>query len=338
MILVTGGTGMVGSHLLYFLLKDGQTVRAIRRKSSDLKAVKEVFSFYSETPENREGLFNKIEWVDADITEIPSLSEAFEGITQVYHAAALISFRSKEYFKLKKANIEGTANVVNLCLTNNVQKLIYVSSIATLGEEDNGNLISEKTEWNPDNENSVYSITKYGAEMEVWRAIQEGLNAVIVKPGVIIGSGHWTHGSGMIFNSVARGIPFYTSGGIGIVDVKDVVKAMILLMQNPVINESFVLVGKSIYYRELISEIALNINKRPPNKKAPKWALMLFSKLDWILALLFNKSRKLPTSTVRSLYKVAFYDTSKIEKELNFSFTPYKETLARVAKNYLNKA
>jgi dihydroflavonol-4-reductase len=337
MILVTGGTGLVGSHLLYFLLKDGQTVRAIRRKSSDLKAVKEVFSFYSETSEIRENLFRKIEWVDADITEVPSLSEAFIGITHVYHAAAFISFKSKDYNKLKKNNIEGTANIVNLCLTNNIQKLIHVSSIATLGKEDNGNLISEKTEWNPENENSVYSISKYGAEMEVWRATQEGLDAVIVQPGVIIGSGHWNSGSGVIFNSVAKGIPFYTPGGIGIVDVKDVVKTMVLLMHNQVVNESFVLVGKNIYYRELLSEIALNLNKKPPNKKAPKWVLMLFSKFDWMFALLPGKSQKLPKSTVSTLYKISFYDTSKIENELNFSFTPHKETLAQVAKNYLNK-
>tara|TARA_R110000772_G_scaffold87489_7_gene182404 strand:- start:582 stop:1598 length:1017 start_codon:yes stop_codon:yes gene_type:complete len=338
MILVTGGTGLVGSHLLYFLLKDGQSVRAIRRKSSDLEAVREVFSFYSETSEIAENLFRKIEWVDADITEIPSLSEAFKGITHVYHAAAFIAFKSNDFAKLKKTNIEGTANVVNLCLINNIQKLIHVSSIATLGKEDDGVLISEKTEWNPENENSVYSISKYGAEMEVWRATQEGLDAVIVKPGIIIGSGHWNSGSGVIFNSVAKGIPFYTSGGIGIVDVKDVVKAMVLLMHNQVVNESFILVGKNIYYRELLSEIALNLNKKLPNKKASKWVLMLFSKFDWMFSLLLGKSQKLTKSTVRSLYNISFYDSSKIVNDLNFSFTPYKDTLVRVAQNYLNKA
>ena len=344
MILVTGGTGLVGSHLLYSLLKDNQNIRAIYRKSSDFEAVKKVFSYYTEasditlTPtDNVDELFNKIEWVEADITEIPSLSEAFKGITHVYHAAAFISFKSKHYYKLKKANIEGTANVVNLCLENEVQKLIHVSSIATLGKEENGRLISEKTEWNAENDNSVYSISKYGAEMEVWRATQEGLKAVIVKPGVIIGSGHWSSGSGSIFNSVAKGIPFYTSGGIGIVDVQDVVKAMMMLMQNPVINESYVLVSKSIYYKELLSEIAKNLLKKPPTKKAPKWILMLFSKLEWI-AVLFGRNQKLSRSTVRSLYKISFYDASKIENELNFRFTPYQQTLARVAKNYLNKS
>ena len=344
MILVTGGTGLVGSHLLYSLLKDNQNVRAIHRKSSDFEAVKKVFSYYSDASdgslnpsENVDKLFNKIEWVEADISEIPSLSKAFKGITHVYHAAAFISFKSKHYYKLKKANIEGTANVVNLCLANKVEKLIHVSSIATLGEEENGGLISEKTEWNAENNNSVYSISKYGAEMEVWRATQEGLNAVIIKPGVIIGSGHWSSGSGLIFNSVNKGIPFYTSGGIGIVDVQDVVRAMILLMQNPVVNESYVLVSKSIYYKELLSEIAQNLNLKPPKMKASKWVLLLFSKLDWIVGSIFRTTQKLPRSTVNSLYKISFYDASKIENELNFRFTPYQQTLARVAKNYLNK-
>lgn len=335
MILVTGGTGLVGSHLLYFLLKNGENVRAICRKSSDFKAVKEVFSFYSETPEDADTLYNEIEWVEADITEIPALSDAFIGITNVYHAAAFISFKSKDYAKLKKTNVEGTANIVNLCLTNRIQKLIHVSSTAALGKEDNGTLISEKTQWNPENENSMYSISKYGAEMEVWRGTQEGLNAVIVQPGVIIGSGYWNSGSGVIFNSVAKGIPFYTSGGVGIVDVQDVVKAMILLMHNQVVDESFILVGKNIYFKELLSEIALNLERKSPIKKVPKWVLMLLSKFDWLFALLLRKSQKLPKSIVRSLYNISFYDNSKIVNELNFSFTSYEDTLRRVAENYL---
>ncbi len=334
MILVTGGTGLVGSHLLYFLLKDNQVVRAIHRKSSNLAAVKEVFSYYTE---NYEGIFNKIEWIEADITEVPELTEAFKNITQVYHAAACLSFNPKDYYKLKKTNIEGTANVVNLCLKNKVDKLIHVSSIVTLGEAQKEGLISETTEWNPEEKNSVYGITKYGGEMEVWRGTQEGLNAVIVNPGVILGSGHWDSGSGVILKSVAKGIPFYTSGGIGIVDVQDVVKAMILLMQNSINNQSYILVGKSIYYKELLSELAIHLGKKPPKKKASKWLLITFSKIEWLVSTVFRKKRSLFTSTVHSLYKISFYDTTKIETDLNYSFTPYKSTLTRVAKNYVNR-
>lgn len=331
MILVTGGTGLVGSHLLYYLLKDNESVRAIHRKGSDLLAVKEVFTYYTK---NSEEFFNRIEWWEADVTEIPSLTEAFIEVTHVYHAAAYISFNPKHYSKLKKANIEGTANVVNLCLSKKVKKLCHVSSIATLGKSENGELISENNEWNPEEDNSVYSITKYGGEMEVWRGTQEGLDSIIVNPGVILGSGHWNSGSGLILKSVVKGIPYYTPGGIGIVDVQDVVKIMISLMNGPIKNHRFVLVSKSILYKELFSELAIYLNKKPPKKKAKKWMLLILSKLDWTSNKILGTRRILLKSTVLSLYKRSFYDSSKIERDLNFSFTPYAETLERVAKNY----
>ena len=337
MILVTGGSGLVGSHLLYMLVKGGQNVRATCRPSSNLDVIKEVFSLYTETPKATAHLFQKIEWVIADITEVPALSDAFIGVTHVYHAAALISFKDNDFLQLKKTNIEGTANVVNLCLIHNIEKLIYVSSIAALGKKHNGGLISEKTEWNPENDNSVYSISKYGAEMEVWRATQEGLDAVILQPGVIVGSGYWNSGSGMMFHRVTNGISFYTSGGIGIVDVQDVVKAMLLLMQGQVVNESFVLVGKNISYRELLCEISLSLNNRSPKRKAPKWLLSTISNIDWMLSFVLRRDQKLPKAAVRSLYKTSFYDNSKIVAELNFDFTLYKETIKRVALNYMNR-
>lgn len=323
---------MVGSHLLYFLLKDNQSVRAIHRKSSKLEAVKKVFSYYTK---DSEALFKKIDWFEANITEVPELSEAFKDVTHVYHVAAYISFIPKHYHKLKKANIEGTANVVNLCLANKVEKLVHVSSIATLGEAENGEAISENTEWNPEAENSVYAITKYGAEMEVWRGTQEGLKAVIVNPGIILGSGHWNSASGVILKSVSKGIPFYTSGGIGIVDVEDVVTAMISLMQSNLENERYVLVSKSLYYKELLSELAKNLHKKLPKKQVAKFWLLAFSRMDWLSNKVLRTRRILLKSTVRSLYKISFYNASKIENDLDFRFTPYRTTLERVARNYL---
>ena len=334
MVLVTGGTGLVGSHLLYFLMKENDSVRAIHRKSSNLQSVKEVFCYYSSSSEE---LFDKIEWVEADITEVPTLSEAFSGITKVYHAAAYINFSPKNYHKLKKVNIEGTANVVNLCLIHKVEKLCYVSSIATLGETENDELISENTDWDPEAKNSLYSITKYGAEMEVWRGTQEGLNAVIVNPGIILGSGHWNSGSNVFLKTISKGIPFYTSGGIGIIDVRDVVRSMILLMQSEIINDRFLLVSKSIYYKELFTLLANLLGKTPPKKKAPKWLLFGICNLDWISSKLIRTKRSLMPSTVHSLYKISFYDASKIETKIDFSYTPYLETLTRVVKNYLKR-
>jgi len=333
MILVTGGTGLVGSHLLYFLLKENKQVRAIHRKSSDLQAVKKIFEYYVNEAE-AETLFNKIEWQEANITEIPALTDVFKDITHVYHAAAYISFDPKHYKKLKKANVEGTANIVNFCLANSVKKLCYVSSIATLGTPLNGAQITEETHWNPEEKNNVYAITKYGAEMEVWRGTQEGLDAIIVKPGVILGEGYWNSGSGVIIKTASKGIPFYTDGGMGVVDVQDVVKAMIEGMHSEEKNTSYVLVSTNIKYKTLLTKIATRLHVKSPKKRAPKWVLMLFSKLDWLVSKLFGTRRKLLKATVTSLYTASNYSSLKIEKELDFQFTPISETLNRVVDHY----
>ena len=333
MILVTGGTGLVGSHLLYFLLKENKKVRAIHRKSSDLQAVKKVFSYYVEA-EEAESLFSAIEWQEANITEIPALTDAFKDITHVYHAAAYISFNPKHYKKLKKANIEGTANIVNLCLANSIKKLCYVSSVATLGSGINGEMITEETPWNAEEKNNVYSITKYGAEMEVWRGTQEGLDAVIVKPGVILGEGFWNSGSGVIIKTASKGIPFYTDGSMGLVDVKDVVFAMLKAMHAEKKNTSYILVAKNMKYRSLLSAVAKNFEAKQPKKRVPKWVLLFFSKLDWLSSKLFGTKRMVLKATVNSLYTDSKYSSSKIENELNFQFSPIEKTLERVCKHY----
>ena len=332
MILVTGGTGLVGAHLLYALVKGGDKVRAIHRKSSDLEAVKNVFSFYTNEPES---LFNKIEWMVADITDVPSLTPAFKDIDYVYHCAAYISFNPRHYPVLKKVNVEGTANIVNFSLSQGVKKLCYISSIATLGKTTNGGLITEETEYNPEDDNSVYSITKHEAEMEVWRGTQEGLDAVIVHPGVILGEGIWSSASGGILRTVSKGVKFYTTGGVGIVDVQDVVGSMISLLNSSIVNEHYILVSENISYREFLSKIALNLNKKEPSKPIKKWVMLIFTYIDWFSNKLFKTKRKLLKATVSTLYKTRTYDGTKIEKEIDFKYTPYQKTIERVSRNYL---
>ena len=332
MILVTGGTGLVGSHLLYQLIKNGEKVRAIHRSSSNLDEVKNVFSYYSQSDED---LFDIIDWIEADILDITSLGDAFNEVSYVYHVAAYISFYPEKYPLLKKVNVEGTANIVNLSLAHGIKKLCHVSSIATLGKPHIDSIITEETEYDHDDRNSVYSITKHYAELEVWRGSQEGLETVIVNPGVVFGSGHWNSASGKIIKMISKGIPFYTSGNIGIVDVQDVAKAMIQLMDSPVVDQNFILVSKNISYKELLSQMAPLLHKEPPKKEISKWKLMLMSDLDWISNKLFGTKRKLLKVTLNSLFKTYHYDTSKIEKAINFKFTPYNTTLERVAKDYL---
>ena len=327
MILVTGGTGIVGSHLLYFLLQENEKVRAIHRAKSDLNSVKKIFSLYTSEADS---LYNKIEWVEASVNDIPALTEAFKNITRVFHCAAIISFDSSEYKLLKKVNIEGTANIVNLSLANDVKKLCYVSSVSTLGSNIIGSFISEETPWNSDEKNSVYAITKYGAEMEVWRGTQEGLDAVIVNPGVILGTSPNNDGSGVIVGLGAKGIPFYPSGSMGIVDIKDVVRAMIFLMNSEVKNEQYIVVGKNITFKELLSKLAVLFEKKPPTKKLSKGIILFISGIDWLLNKLFNTKRKVVKANVLSMFTNTTYNTDKLRDQFDFKYTPTDETLKRI--------
>ena len=333
MILVTGGTGLVGSHLLFQLVNNGKPIRAIYRRKKKLEIVKHVFSYYSD---NYLELFNKIEWVESDLLDISKLTEAFIGIEYVYHCAAFVSFEPDKYHMLRRTNIEGTANIVNLGVSNKIKKLCYVSSIAALGESQNCTKIDEDTHWNSEADNSVYAITKYGAEIEAWRGTQEGLPTVIVNPGVIIGGGIWSHGSGNIIKKVYNKLPFYTSGSIGCIDVKDVVNIMIQLQESDVINERYILVAENITYKAFLHTIAKHLNVDPPKKEAKSWLLAIGWRLDWLSHKLFGKRRVLVKQMVASLYNKAFYDNSKIKDNLNYEFTPIDNSIKRVTQEFVS--
>lgn len=334
MILVTGSTGLVGSHLLYKLVSNKEPVRAIYRNKRKLNNVKNVFSTYTK---NIDALFNTIDWVEADILDIPALTIAFNGITHVYHCAALVSFEPNKYALLRKTNIEGTANVVNLCLSHGIKKLCYVSSVATLGESPKNNSITEETHWNPEADNNVYAITKYGAEMEVWRASQEGLPVVIVKPGVILGAGIWSHSSGSLFANSYKGFKYYTSGSIGLVDVQDVVSAMIQLVNSDISNEDFILVAEDWPYKQFLQTLAAHVNAKPPLKIAKPWLLNLIWKLDWLKHKLTGKRRRLTKHLAKSLTTASNYSNAKIKSELNFEFKPVRQSITEVGYHFLKQ-
>jgi len=331
MILVTGGTGLVGAHLLFTLLQKNKKVRAIYRSLESLENVKNVFSYYTTRPNI---IFDKIDWIKADVTQVPSLSNAFLGVQQVYHCAACVSFNPKDHTVLRKTNVEGTANIVNLCLANKVENLCHVSSIAALSNSAEGKSITEETSWNPEENHSVYAITKYGAEMEVWRGIQEGLRAVIISPGVILGEGFWSQSSGIIFERTASGTKYFTSGSTGFVDVKDVVRAMIQLTDTSVSNEKYILVGTNLSYKSLLEKLAISFKTPRPTISIRKNSLVFLSFLERI-AVFFGRQQKLNKTMIRSLYTHRAYNSSKIEKQLGFKFTSIDDTLKRVVNNYL---
>ena len=330
MILVTGGTGLVGSHLLFQLLKSNTSIRAIYRREKTLDRVKHVFSYFSDESES---LFNKIEWVEADINNIPQLQDAFKDITHVYHCAAFVSFEPDKYRVLRKINIEGTANIVNLSISHKIEKICYVSSVATIGHHSNPEkLINEQTDWNPEDDNNVYAITKYGAELEVWRGTQEGLDAVIVNPGIIIGAGYWNGGSsGNMFKRIYNGMPYYTTGVTGFVDVWDVVNAMQQLMNSTIKNEGFILAAESVSFKTLQTKIAKALEVKPPTKEAKPWLLGIAWKLDWLNHKLLGKRRSLSKQAAKATISISKYDNSKLINTLDFEFKPINKSIDEVS-------
>lgn len=327
MILVSGGTGLVGSHLLYQLSLENVAVKAIHRKNSNLETVKKVFSYFSEDYEN---LFKKIQWVEADITDIYALEIAFENVTEVYHSAALVSFNESDYKKMRKINIEGTSNVVNFCIDKEVKKLCFVSSIATLSKSITTKIIDETCEWNAEINNYGYAITKYGAEMEVWRASQEGVNVVVVNPGVILGAGFWNSGSGNLFSKIYKGFNFYSEGITGFVSVNDVVKAMMFLMKSDITDERFVLVAENKSFKEVFFEIANCFKRQPPTVKVSK----LMSEIGWrfekVKSILNNKPPLLTKHSASSIHQKRYYSSEKIKEAINFEFEPVSQTIKEV--------
>ena len=328
MILITGATGLVGSHLAMHLLENDQKIRAIYRDEKSIVKTKNLFEIY-----NKLYLFEKINWVKADINDISALDIAFADIEQVYHCAALISFDPKEEEKLRKTNIEGTANIVNFCLSKNVKKLCFVSSIAALGDLlDHEKIITEDTEWNPEKSHSFYAISKYGAEIEVFRGQQEGLNVIIVNPGVILGAGFFDSGSGEIFSKVKKGLSYYTNGITGFVSVNDVVKSMFLLMKSDIHGEKFVLISENCSYKYILETIANSLKVKKPKTKISNFITQIAWRIDWILANIFFQKRKISRDLANSLHNEDYYSNEKIKQTLNFEFETVFETVNKVSK------
>lgn len=315
MILVTGATGFLGTELIKQLTAQKISVRALKRISSKTPA----------------GLTNNplVTWYTADINDLETLADAFDGITKVYHCAAFVSFNAKDKTKLLKINIEGTSNVVNLCTQYNI-RLLHVSSIAALGNAKKGKQITEKDFWEYDAKSHQYAISKYEGEMEVWRGIAEGLDAVIVNPAVIIGASAGERGSGAIFKLVKEGLKYYTDGATGIVDVEDVAKCMILLMESEITAERYTLSADNLHYKEFFAEIAKGFAIKPPNREAKSWMLGLAWRAAAVASLFTGKAPALGKDAANSSLNVSYYDNQKIINAFNFKFKPINQSILEV--------
>ena len=323
MILVTGGTGLLGSHLLYDLSKRDQPVRAIYRNPGRKDLVRRVFSYYSPEPDE---LMRKIEWITADLLDSGSMEDAMEGISEVYHAGAVVSFYPEDHRKMWMVNIKGTAGLVNLSLDRGIRKFCYVSSVATLGRADTAGEINEDAHWSPSRKNSVYSQSKFAAEREVWRGMAEGLPAVIVQPSVILGPGFWEENSGL-FRLVYEGLRYYTRGINGYVDVRDVTRVMIRLMEDNIFGDRFIVSSGNLTYQQLFTLMAKYLGKPAPAKHVPSFLSGIAWRAEAVRSYLFRTKPVITREMATTASQEYAYSNDRIREKLGFVFLPTEESV-----------
>ncbi|MBG0783235.1 MAG: NAD-dependent epimerase/dehydratase family protein [Bacteroidales bacterium] len=331
MNLVTGATGLVGSHLVSRLLKDQEAVKALRRPESDMRLLKRVIAREHQHPEE---IFNRIEWVNGDLLNYYSLENALAKVHTVYHCAAIVSFEGSDKHKLLENNILGTKNIVDAALSVGLSAFCHVSSIAALGRASEGIPVTEQSFWKNSDRNTIYAQSKHGAEKEVWRGIAEGLNAVIVNPSIILGAGNWENGSAALIHTVANGLKFYTRGINGFVDVKDVVEVMILLVHKKYFGERFIVSGSDVSYQQLFEWIAAGLGVKGPTH----YANPAMSALAWqffALRKFFTGKRALISrETAKTAHAKHFYPADKLINTTGFRFKPLQQCINEITAVY----
>lgn len=323
----------MGSHLLLHLTEKGNTVRALYRSEAKRDAVADIFKYYHSDP----ALFlSRIEWVKADVLDLPALEDAFVGVSQVYHCAASVSFIPKEEEHMHKVNVDGTINVLNLCSDDPQIRLCHVSSVAAIGRDGSEKRISENCEWKSGKYNSAYAVSKYEAEMEVWRATVEGLNAFVVNPSLIIGPGDWSQSTGAMFKRAWKGLPFYTRGGNCFVDVRDVAEAMVLLMDSGVQNERFIVGAENVLFKDFFGKVAERMGKRPPRIEATPFLTEMTWRAEKVMSAITGKKPFITKETAHHAVQLNRYDNSKLLNQLpGFKFTALDESIELVCASFL---
>jgi dihydroflavonol-4-reductase len=335
MILITGATGLLGSNLLIELVKTNSQLVALYQTEKKIEKVKQLFNLLFLNDSDNQ--FNKIKWVKCDLLDIVSLNENIKECQYVYHCAAFVSFRRRDFLKLMKINAVGTANIVNLCLEHKIKKLCHVSSTSAIGktQKDDFYHVVESNKWTQSNETSGYGISKYTAEKEVWRGIEEGLNAVIINPSVIFGPASWDESSMTIFRTINNGLKFYTNGTNAFVDVRNVVESMIFLMNSDIHSQRFLCTGNNISFKSAFELISKKLNKKPPSIYANKWLCEIAWRLSSLIALFTGKATITKESAQSSQNKVE-YDSSKLLDLMKIDFYPLEETIDYCINNRLN--
>ena len=332
MIVVTGATGLLGSHLVYELVKAGRPVRAMYRDKNSIAFVKRIFSYYSADADK---LAERIEWVKGDVLDYYALKECMAGGGLVFHTAGVVSFLDTNKKEIIRINAGGTANVVNACMELGIGKLCFASSIAALGEPVQDEPVLENMLFNPGSDVSAYAISKFKAEMEVWRGIHEGLQAVIVNPSVIIGPGRWQKSIVQLIGMIKKGLRYYPAGSGGYVDVRDVARIMIILADSSISGERFIVNAVNLPHRELINSIAKELDMPAPDKLLTPFLMKSACIGEWIRSVFTGKPMRVNRRTFRISTENCAYSNQKIIDTIGYQFIPFNETVSFVVKQFL---
>ena len=335
MILVTGGTGFVGTYLLYELAKENSSIKSTYRKEKNKELTKVFFKLKDV---NHPKLFNKINWEKMDLTKISSLDELYKGINIIYHCAAFVSLAKRHKSLLMKTNVEGTSNIVNYAVKHKIKKILFISSIASIGVEDYNGLVNEDQNWNHKINHTDYALSKYKSELEIWRGTQEGVPAVIVNPGFIIGSHFWNRSSSSIFKRINNGLKFYPTGKIALVSVEDVVKASTKLMNSKIHNERFILVSENLYYKEFLDLISKNLRKSLTKIPLTKSILYIIYFFDSIFSFLRLKKRFMSIALISTFISNQEFDGNKIKKFISFEYERINKKTKEICKDFIKKS
>ena len=322
-ILITGGTGFLGAYIIKHLIEKGYHVRAIRRN-------KKLPVFISKE------ILDKVEWVEGDVLDVISLDDAMEGVDTVIHSAAIVSFAGNERKQMYKTNVEGTANVVNLALEKNISRFIHISSIAALGRKNDGAVLTEEKKWEETKTNTHYAKSKHKAELEVWRGISEGLNAVILNPSTILGYGDWNNGSSAIFRRVYDGFSWYTPGVNGFVDVDDVAAATLMLMESDISEERFIINGDNWPFRKLMDTMADAFGKKRPTRQTTPFLLSIAWRVEKVRSYFTGQRVVITKESAKVAHSKSYFNNEKFLKAFpQFSYTPLEKTIQRACERYL---
>ena len=322
MVLVTGGTGFLGSYIIKQLVEKGYAVRAIRRSNK--------LPFWIS-----KDVFDKVEWIDGDVLDVVALQDAMEGIDTIIHSGAVVSFATRDRKNMYQVNVEGTANVVNMALEKNVRRLVHISSVAALGRTASGGHVNEEKKWEESKVNTHYAKSKFKAELQVWRGINEGLEAVILNPSTILGYGDWHSSSCAIFKNIYEGFKWYTPGINGFVDVEDVAGAAIALMESNISEQRFIVSGDTWSFQKLQDTIADGFGKKRPAKKTTPFLMAFAWRMEKLKSLFTGKKPLLTKESARVAQSQTWFENDKIRKALpGFSFTPLEETIKKACEKY----